>query len=80
MTFKERMIYRQIKAAILSKKDLNHFRGQKRYVLDLLEGFLFYYPETGKILHSDKGLIFRDRNTCWSLLPELKELLNQIIG
>ena len=55
---------------------------KNRYILDLEHGFLFYYPDTGKILHQTERrlkTIFRDKKTCWVLESELKELLNQII-
>jgi hypothetical protein len=76
----EKNIYNKIKRIIQTP---NRYDEQKnRYILDLEHGFLFYYPDTGKVLHQKESrlkTIFRNENTCWVLEPELKELLTKIM-
>ena len=51
---------------------------KNRHIVDLQEGYLSYFPETGKILTTRNGIVFRNKNQCWYTRKELNELLKQI--
>ena len=70
----KRAYNRIVRVAKKREKDTFH----NRHVVDLDKGFLFYFPETGKITTTLKGLVFRSKNECWYSRKELNELLNQI--
>jgi len=54
-------------------------KDKDRYILDLKDSYLFYFPSSGKILNKVKNgalrVIFRKTNDPWILKPELKKLL-----
>lgn len=61
--------------------DNNYDVSKKRFISDINDGYLFYYPETGKILLSQNNqfkTIFRYKDVCWVLRPQLKQLLTQL--
>jgi len=51
---------------------------QKRYIVDLSRGYLFYYPDEGKITTTFKGLVFKNKKQCHFTRKELNELLEDI--
>jgi hypothetical protein len=51
---------------------------QKRFRKKITNGLLFYYPDSGKIKTTTKGVVFSNKDTCWYSLEELNELLNDM--
>ena len=71
--------YDKIVSIILT--DNNYCDKKKRYVSDLKDSFLFYYPETGKILELQKNslkTIYRYKDVCWALNDKLESIINQL--
>ena len=76
---KEWFIYQKLcKIARASEYDGFH----SRYIIDLRGGYMFYFPETGKIYTTRKGLVYKKKNgklECWYSLSELKKLVNAVL-
>jgi len=75
---RQKVIYRKIKSIASTR----YYDGtHKRHICDLERGYLFYFPETGKISTTLKGCVFSLKNgklRCFYTIDELKELLTQI--
>jgi len=76
---KEWFIYQRLcRIARASEYDGFH----QRYIIDLREGYMFYFPVTGKITTTRKGIVFKKKEgklQCWYSLAELKKLINAVL-
>jgi len=76
---KEWFIYQRLcRIARASEYDGFH----QRYIIDLIEGYMFYFPVTGKITTTRKGIVFKKKEgklQCWYSLSELKKLINAVL-
>lgn len=81
---KHKLLYYRIVRMI--KRWNNYDKGYNRYILDLNDGYLFYYNLTGKIvrekplngIETERKVIFKDCDTPYQLTPYLRELLTEI--
>jgi len=80
---KFKILYNKIVSIITGAK--NYDESYNRYILDLINGYLFLYLSTGKIVrektksfHSTKKVIFRDAVTPFQTIDYLKKLLKEI--
>lgn len=61
--------------------DNNYDPSKKRFISDLKDSFLFYYPETGKILEGKNNqliTIFRYKYVCWVSKQKLNDIIKQL--
>ena len=72
-------LHSRLRDLILSERNFDELKS--RYISDLSDGFLFYYPDTGKILLSRNGsvkTVFRDENTNWLIKSEIEKLIDKL--
>jgi hypothetical protein len=54
----------------------------KRKVVDMVDGFIFYFPGSGKVLYKKNGhmlTVYRNKKECWMLRPEIEEIISNLI-
>ncbi len=81
---RHKRLYNKIVKIIIDQK--NYDNEYNRYILDLKDGFLFYYLLTGKIVRETplngfayhREVIFKDSETPYQLIDKIKALLNEI--
>lgn len=82
-TYIHKRLYNKIALRIVTAN--NYDVEYDRYILDLQDGFVFYYLLTGKIVkeqqkngYTERICYFRNEDTPYQLIDKIKALLNEI--
>lgn len=76
MKNREKAIYKRIVRIMTTPNRFNESHNRYEYYLE--NETLFLFPESGKLLGTKSGTIFRNSEQCWKLLPDLENLLKEV--